>query len=1051
MFLRRSRSCWVLGWGLFLTLHGIALAQSGVRISSWRSTDGLPSSDVFAVSLDGRGQPVATHDADLPVSRLDGFHVQSVSNTVGAASRVYVSRSEQFWAAHPQGLQEQTGDGWILHPVSQIAAEYRARPLRAVRPIPLLPLDRHRVLVLLPDALLEFDAGENRTRTIRTASTRGIGAFNEINPGKDDSAWIAGANGLIRIPGPLRQIQPDTLFEEFVIPPELAVTDLQRPFENAAGEVVMAAEDSTTHRKLVLRWSRGSWQKWDLGGQNVRQAWGGRDNDLWMHTSGTVFRLSPEGDQMRVRNLLQVGRIADLAVDPTGVAWLATSDGLFRLASLPWRPAPRFPPESGAVLSIISDRRGRLIATTARGVHRQEGGDWKFLPFPPERLDEGGAPESLVCALPDGGLVIQSAAGSFVMAADGASRTGSTDMSRARVLGSLTDGRVVFLDATPSTGQLLVYDGRATTPLARLPEDVSRIGQARMMLQTRSGELWIGGDIGALVRRGDGWTVVDDPETGAMDGAQAGLELADGRLLFGGADAVREFDGRRWRTLRRGLDRVNGLALGRDGSIWVASGSGLYRYKDNSWLTLGDDEGLSPTTIHAVLEDGLGRLWAGTAAGLAVFDPSADTDPPEAIVAGADVPQAAAEARALFVVGGRDRWHYTTAGRLVFSSRLDNGPWSTWRPAGSVQFTNLAAGTHQFFVRAMDPSGNVQAWPASYDFTVALPWLKDARLVLATVVVVLLATALAVQAALSYSRLRRSYAEVERQVAERSAALEKANAELLHSHKMRALGTLAAGVAHDFNNLLSIIRGSAQLIEGNLKGDDKARQRVQRIKTAVDQGAGLVRAMLGYSRGAAAPRKELTVEEVVTRAIRLLEERLQCRIRFQNAPVPLPTVFAPPEMLQQIVLNLIQNADEAMDHAGTVTVELTHRLGPADEAMLKPRPSADYVVLAVRDTGIGIPQENLTRIFEPFFTTKAFSSRRGTGLGLSMVYEFAKELGAGIEVESALGTGSCFRILLPTGPWEPPEQAAPDSPAAVNSPPSTLPSPAPPGSNLGSA
>jgi signal transduction histidine kinase len=900
------------------------------------------------------------------------------------------------------------------------------------------------VLYLLPSGLHEFEAGENRTRLIRSSEKSGVGAFNEIHPGLDDSAWISGANGLIRVPGPLRQVQPETAFEEFILPPELNTAELQRPFETASGDVVMAGEDSITHRKLVVRWSHGHWEKWDLGGQNVRQAWGGRDGDLWMHTSGSVFRLSRENDQPRVRNLLQVGRIADLAVDPSGVAWLATSDGLFRVAPLPWRPAPRFPTEAGAVLSVISDRRGRLVASTARGIHRQAGGDWTFLPYPPARIDESGNPESLVCALPDGGLVVHAATESFLISADGTTRSLPGELARLRPLGSLTDGRVVFHDSTQPTGQLTAFDGRSISVLGRLPDEADRIGRVGMLLQTRSGELWIGGDSGLLVRRGDGWTLIDDPETGATDGAQSGLELADGRLLFGGADTVREFDGRRWRTLRRGLDRVNGLALGRDGSIWVASGNGLYRYQDNSWLPLGEDEGLPPSAVNAVLEDGVGRLWVGTAGGLAVFDPSADTDPPEGTIVGADVPPAAAEARALFVVGGQDRWQYSAAGRLVYSWRLDNGPWSTWRPAGSVQFTNLTAGTHQFFVRAMDPSGNVQRWPASYDFSVSLPWLKDARLVLATVVVVFLAAALAVQAVLSYSRLRRSYAEVERQVAERSAALEKANAELLHSHKMRALGTLAAGVAHDFNNLLSIIRGSAQLIESNLTGDDKARQRVQRIKTAVDQGAGLVRAMLGYSRGAAAPRKELVVEDVVQQAIRLLEERLQSRIRFQNPTSPLPPVHAPPEMLQQIVLNLIQNADEAMDHAGMVSVGLSLRLGPADDPILKPRHSAGYVVVSIQDTGMGIPAENLARIFEPFFTTKGFSSRRGTGLGLSMVYEFAKELGAGIEVRSAVGKGSCFGIVLPTGPGEAAEVAAGDAASAAASSP-LLPSPAPRG------
>jgi signal transduction histidine kinase len=467
-------------------------------------------------------------------------------------------------------------------------------------------------------------------------------------------------------------------------------------------------------------------------------------------------------------------------------------------------------------------------------------------------------------------------------------------------------------------------------------------------------------------------------------------------------------------VLRRGLDHVHTFQLSRDGVLWVASGSGLHRLKDNSWFTLGEEEGLAAAAVFSVFEDGIGRLWAGTGHGLSTFDPAADLDPPRAQIAGADLPERAGDARALFTVGGEDRWHYTPAGRLMFSWKLDNNPFSAWRPAGSVQFTNLTAGTHRFSVRALDPSGNAELRPISSEFSVTLAWFKDPRLVWASIGLAVLLIALGVQAVLSYWRLKRSYAEVEDQVAERSAALEKANAELLHSHKMRALGTLAAGVAHDFNNLLSIIKGSAQLLEGHLDDRTKVHQRLQRIRTAVDQGAALVRAMLGYSRGAAAARQEIDVTEAVQRALRLLDESLQARLQFLPPATPAPRILASPEMLQQIILNLVQNADEAMDHLGRVDVGISSTEGLPADCLLNPQPSNRYVTITIRDHGTGIRPENLTRIFEPFFTTKGFSSRRGTGLGLSIVYEFAKELAAGISVESKVGQGTTFRVHLPT-------------------------------------
>jgi signal transduction histidine kinase len=734
---------------------------------------------------------------------------------------------------------------------------------------------------------------------------------------------------------------------------------------------------------------------------------------LWAHTSGSVLRLDTDGPQTRLTTILQVGRINDLAVDPNGIAWLATSDGLRRIAPLPWRAAPGFDGDAGAVFAVTSDRRGEVLALSARAVHRLTPDSWRSVALSEDRRDDVPYRNQGLFPLPGGGVFVRGFERNIALSPEGAPRSIPAPLAASIPLAVLADGRIVLWADRENGPELIVYDGISIRKFSDLPAEVGAIGSPHFALQARTGELWLGGETGLMVRRGDLWTLIEDPEAAAFEGALAGVELPDGRLLVGGQDSVREFDGRRWRTLRRAFDRVHAFQVARDGTLWIAAGGGLHRWKENSWFVLGEEEGLPVASVYSVFEDGSGRLWTGTARGLSVFDPQADLDPPRAEIAGADLPERAGDNRALFIFGGHDRWRFTPAGRLMFSWQLDNNLWSTWRLAGSVQFTNLTAGTHRYSVRSMDPSGNVQVGSASVEFGVTLPWFKDPRLVWTYAALALLLVAMGVQAVLSYWRLKRSYAEVERQVAERSAALEKANNELLLNHKMRALGTLAAGVAHDFNNLLSIIRGSAQLLEGQLNEGEKTQQRLQRIKTAVDQGAGLVRAMLGYSRGSAAPRQELDPAEVIRRAIRLLDERWQRRVQFLEPIQPLPRVLAPLEMLQQILLNLLQNADEAADHKDIAIIEAckTNTLPP--HSILKPVPAFSYVVIAIRDRGAGIPPEILSRVFEPFFTTKGFSSRRGTGLGLSMVYEFAKELGAGISVESTVGEGTTFRIILP--------------------------------------
>jgi signal transduction histidine kinase len=226
-----------------------------------------------------------------------------------------------------------------------------------------------------------------------------------------------------------------------------------------------------------------------------------------------------------------------------------------------------------------------------------------------------------------------------------------------------------------------------------------------------------------------------------------------------------------------------------------------------------------------------------------------------------------------------------------------------------------------------------------------------------------------------------SYAEVEKKVAQRTLELERANRELFHSQKMNALGTLAAGIAHDFNNILSIIKGSAQIIEENVHNPDKIGTRVERIKTVVEQGAGIVKAMLGFSRDSGQQTGSCDLNEAVKDTIKLLGDRFlrEVQINFEPGPT-LPDARCSKDLVQQILLNFIFNAAESMTKPKRIVLTTQRCANVPQNAVLAPGPAADYVCISVRDTGCGIPAENVSRIFEPFFTTKAMSARRGNGL-----------------------------------------------------------------------
>src|SRR6185437_11404608 len=178
------------------------------------------------------------------------------------------------------------------------------------------------------------------------------------------------------------------------------------------------------------------------------------------------------------------------------------------------------------------------------------------------------------------------------------------------------------------------------------------------------------------------------------------------------------------------------------------------------------------------------------------------------------------------VFSGRDKWKYTSSDRLLYSYRLDQHDWSPFVDLNLVKFPDPAPGPHSLEVRAMDRNGNIEPKPARMTFAIAMPWFKETRLVLISFAGLVSALFFAALAFNRHRQLLRSYAEVERKVAERTRELEITSRELVHSQKMNALGTLAAGIAHDFNNILSIIKGSAQIIEDNVENKDKVRIRV---------------------------------------------------------------------------------------------------------------------------------------------------------------------------------------------------------------------------------
>jgi PAS domain S-box-containing protein len=237
--------------------------------------------------------------------------------------------------------------------------------------------------------------------------------------------------------------------------------------------------------------------------------------------------------------------------------------------------------------------------------------------------------------------------------------------------------------------------------------------------------------------------------------------------------------------------------------------------------------------------------------------------------------------------------------------------------------------------------------------------------------------------------------------------------QLRQSQKLEAIGQLAGGVAHDFNNLLTVIGGYSDLVLQRLPESSPLLASVTEIKKAGDRASALTRQLLAFSRKQMLQPSVLDLNSVVSSLERMLRRLIGENIDLVTITAPdLGQVKADPGQLDQVIINLIVNARDAMPAGGKLTVQTANvELGEEYSQNHLPCVPGNYIMLAVTDTGTGMDAETQSRIFEPFFTTKP--AGKGTGLGLSTAYGIVKQSGGNIWVYSEVGKGTIFRIYLP--------------------------------------
>ncbi|OFW59525.1 MAG: hypothetical protein A2133_10440 [Actinobacteria bacterium RBG_16_64_13] len=253
--------------------------------------------------------------------------------------------------------------------------------------------------------------------------------------------------------------------------------------------------------------------------------------------------------------------------------------------------------------------------------------------------------------------------------------------------------------------------------------------------------------------------------------------------------------------------------------------------------------------------------------------------------------------------------------------------------------------------------------------------------------------------------------------------------KLGHSSKMEAVGLLAGGIAHDFNNLLTAIGGYAELVQARLAADEPAREDMREIRRAVERAVGLTGQLLAFSRKQVLKPRVIDLNKVIRSTEEMFGRLIGEHIEFSTDLGPdVGLVRADPGQIEQVCMNLVINAHEAMPQGGRLVIRTANvEIDARTVGVFEDVPPGSYAVLSVSDTGAGIEEDVIPHLFEPFFTTKG---EGGTGLGLATVYGIVGQSGGRVTVQSTVGRGTTFWILLPSL-QDAIEEEAPAAPAPV--------------------